>query len=335
MSISTTYTAPSIANPALQVLRSNNVESNNVWAVILAGGDGLPKRQRIPSYLRGQRPKQFCRTADSEFLINQTREKVALAIPLERTMIAVTENHLHYAADVMGNVPRENLIVEPQDDGTVFAILYSLFRLRKRNPSATVVFFPADLNVPDADGFVRTLHDAVEAVRRQPRLILLGLEPTRPDRGREWIEPDRSATIHGDLRVSKVLQLHDTVSHDDARDLIRRGGLWNSSVMVGTIWSFLRKIRRIRPDLYASFKAVAPKIDTPGEAMAIRRIYYENYTETDLLRDVLEHTVEKLAVIPAASVKVKGVGRESPIAARSRHRAVTFEHAIAAAAGRA
>ncbi len=95
------------------------------------------------------------------------------------------------------------------------------------------------------------------------------------------------------------------VSRSEAGELMRRGGLWNNSVMVGTISTFLRKIRRAMPEIYAAFKTAAPQIGTPGEEMAMRRIYYENYTGSDLARDVLQKNAVQLAVVPVSAVKVQ------------------------------
>lgn len=262
MTISTSYSVPSTVSTVLPVPKSNNTERSNVWAVILAGGGRLPIRSSVPLYPGGQLLTQFHNTEEFNYVINQTREKVALAVPPERTMIAVSANHLNYADHVLGEVPCKNLVIGPEDDGTIFAILCSLFRVRGKDPNATVVFFPADLNVPDANSLMSCIHDAVEAVHRRPRLILLGIEPTGDEQNREWIKPDLSAPIHEDLMVAKVNRLLSKVTSHEVRELIRRGGLWNSSVMVGRIWTFLRKIRRVRPDLYTTFKAAEPMIGT-------------------------------------------------------------------------
>jgi mannose-1-phosphate guanylyltransferase len=249
-------------------------------------------------------------------------------------MVAVSENHLRYAKEVLGDVLSENIVVEPQDDGTTFSVLYSVLRVREKDPNATVVFFPPDLRVPDAKSFMARVQDAIGAVQRKPKLILLGIEPASPDTDREWIEPDLSSPMDKDLEVWRVLGFRDIVSQADARELMKRGGLWNSSVMVGTISTFLRKIRRAKPEIYAAFKEAEPKIGSAGEAMAMRRIYYENYTESDVSRDVLQKNADQLGVIPVAAVKVKAVGRVSPLAARSMQRRAAFA-TIGGAAARA
>lgn len=250
-------------------------------------------------------------------------------------MFVVSENHLRYSEDVLEDVPRRNLIVEPQDDGTIFSVLYSLMRLRKTHPNASVTFFPADFSVRDEKNFMAQVIAAHDDVRRQPNLILLGIEPENPDENREWIEPDFSSPLNENLNVWRVREFKDRISHCEARELMKRGGLWNSRVMIGTISTFLRKIRRAAPEIYESFIAAESKIGTPGEAFAMRKIYYGNYADTDFSRDVLAKSADKLAVIPVNAAIVRGVGIKLPASvAAPPIIAGTAYKSMAAAAGR-
>lgn len=301
----------------------------------MASGDGLPRgKSLIPASLRGQRPRHFCRTPGSDIVINQTRRQISLAFPKEKTMFVVSENHLSYCEDVLEDVPRRNIIVEPQDDGTTFSVLYSLLRLKELNPNASVTFFPADFIAADAKDFMTHVEAALDAVQRQPNLILLGVEPENADEEREWIEPDLSSPVGDNLNVWRVRDFRERVSQFEARELMKRGGLWNSRVMVGTVSTFLRKIRRAAPEIYGSFIAAESKIGTPGEHLAMRRIYYGNYTDTNFSRDVLAKSADKLAVIPVPSAKVRGVGIKPPVIAVLPNVAGTTFKSMAAAAGR-
>ena len=313
--------------------RSKGIDPDDRWAIILTNGDRLPLNSVVPASRRGQRPKHFCRTAGSDFVINKTRREVSLAFAPGKTMFVVSENHLSYCEEVLEDVPRRNIIVEPQDDGTLFAILYSLLRLRKTNPEAVVTFFPADFDPPEAKNFMARVEAAQDAVRQRPNLILLGIEPASPDENREWIEPDLSSPMGDNPNVWRVREFREKVSRSEAHELMKRGGLWNSLVMVGTIATFLRKIRRAAPEIYESFIAAESKIGTPGEHLSMRRIYYGNFAETDFSRDVLAKSAARLAVIPVPRAKVRGIGIKPPVAAESPESAMIALKSMAAAAG--
>ena len=226
-------------------------------------------------------------------------------------MFTVSEDHLRYFQDVAYDVPSANITVEPQDDGTTFAIMYSLLRIKQRDPNATVVFFPPDLSVPDPKTFMARVQAAVDAVERRSILILLGVEPAAPDADHQWIEPGMSLPSHENLDVWQVLGFRNAASRSEAQELIKRGALWNSSVIVGKISTFLVKLRRSTSEIHAAFMRAESTIGTPGEAVTMRRIYFSNYTESDFTRDVLMNSTDDLAVIPVPGVKVQGVARTS------------------------
>ena len=58
-------------------------------AVILAGGEGLRLRSLTRRIAGDERPKQFCALVGSETLLDETRRRVALAVPPERTVVVV------------------------------------------------------------------------------------------------------------------------------------------------------------------------------------------------------------------------------------------------------
>lgn len=274
-----------------------NFDADDRWAVILAGGEGLPRRHLIPQWMRGKRPTHFTRKPGEEIVVNKTRKQIALAFPPERTLFAVTESHSRYYEKVLADAPAENLIVEPQDDGTTFAVLYSVIRLAKMKPGAMVAFFPPDFQAADAGYFMSRVGKAFDAARLQPKLILLGIEPENADDGREWIEPD-SVAVNAALDVWQVRGFWDNPTPAQAQELMNRGGLRHSSVMVGTVSTFLRKISRASPQIFARFARARTKIGTPDEETAIRSVYHGNFSDTDFSHDVLAKSADKLAVIP-------------------------------------
>ncbi len=81
------------------------------WAVVLAGGDGTRLLPLTRTLSGDERPKQYCNVLGDESLLDQT----------------------------LGRVSRTP------------AIVYSLLRLQKTDPSAVVGFFPSDHHFSDVD----------------------------------------------------------------------------------------------------------------------------------------------------------------------------------------
>ena len=273
---------------------------SNCFAVILAGREGLPKQMLIPKSLRGQRPPQFLRKAGEDFLINQTRERIEAGFPSNKIFLTVTERHSRYYEDVLADVPPRNLIVQPQDDGTTFEILNVAMRFAKVDPRAVLVFFPMDFSTSDEKTFFAQVESACLTVRRKPQLILMGVEPETSDSQFDWIEIDQSKSIDPGFKLWRILNFwhrHSVLPDDE----LESGRFFiNSSVMIGTASTFLRKIKRAVPDVYAKFAAIQSRIGTSEEEKAIRDVYYAHLSQSDFSKDVLEKSMDKLAVMPVS-----------------------------------
>lgn len=86
------------------------------FAVILAGGDGVRLREVTKKLTGCKSPKQFCTVLGDEPLLTVTQKRIVLKISPEKTFPA---------------------------------ILYTLLRLSKLHPQASVAFFPSGHYVSD------------------------------------------------------------------------------------------------------------------------------------------------------------------------------------------
>lgn len=288
--------------------------AENFRAIVLAGGNDFSSGGLIPAGLRGQRPGYFCRTPGSEIVINKARKQIEKLFLPQNVMFVVTEDHERYYKEVLSDVKAENLIVQPQDDGTTTAILYAALRMAITNPTAILAFFPADFHAADSAEFMLRVRSACAFARRDPHLILLGVKSDDAVTENDLIELDPSAPVDKNLGVWRVRRFVSNARNQQKRELMNKGALSNSSVMVGTPSTFLRKIRRAAPDVWERFSFAAKQIGTADEQRAVRAAYYSQYDYTDFSRDVLEKSVDKLLVAPVPTSLKSAVGIEPPAA---------------------
>jgi mannose-1-phosphate guanylyltransferase len=99
-----------------------------------------------PRLVTGQEdlPKQFCPMVDGMTWFENTRNRVAQLIPVERSFIVVKQSHRHLYAPLLGDLPRSQIIAQPCDRGTAPAILYGLMRARSLGSDTTIAIFPSD-----------------------------------------------------------------------------------------------------------------------------------------------------------------------------------------------
>lgn len=271
-------------------------------AVILAGGDGTRLRSLTRAIAGDERPKQFCPILGEETLLDNTRARTALLFAPEKTHFSLTKTHERYYDQLLRDVPSSQLAIQPDNRGTAPAILYSLMRLAKISPGATVSIFPSDHYISDDNAFMDHIESAFSSAETDSRsIVLLGIEPEKAEISYGWIEPAKS--LFGDLSrsVSRVSRFWEKPTSGVAQTLFGSGCLWNSFVMVGRVETFLELFRRHLPEMHRMFAAVVNLLGTPQEAAVIRSIYswMEN---SNFSSDVLEKCTDELLVMRVGDV---------------------------------
>lgn len=289
--------------------------NGNRWAVILAGGDGTRLLPLTRELAGDERPKQFCSLLGSETLLDDTRRRVARAVDASRTLFALTRTHERFYEPLVADVPRRQLVEQPANAGTAAAVLYSLLRLRREDPSGVVAVFPSDHYVSDDAVFMAHVERALVMAGRRPELvILIGIPPDSPETEYGWIEP-APAAAEGTDGFHWIKRFWEKPEPALARALMARGSVWNSFVMVGCVDAFLRTIRKAVPDFYARFAAVEAELGGDREQPAIRALYAE-LPEANFSRDVLSTRSANLAVLIADGVTWSDLGRPDRALAR-------------------
>ena len=205
-------------------------------------------------------------------------------------------------------MPSSRLLIQPSNQGTAPAILYSLMRLCEMDPKGVVAFFPSDHHFSDEEAFVGVIDSAYAAAASRPEVvILLGITPETPEVEYGWIEPGiplRSPVPDSVFRVSRFWEKpYRTL----ASALMERGCLWNSFVMVGHVHAFLSLIRHALPRLAEAFESIRPSFSTASERAALCDLY-SDIRAASFSRDVLSAQPNGLAVLRATGLGWSDLG---------------------------
>ena len=300
------------------------------WSIILAGGDGTRLRSLTHNISGDDRPKQFCPIIGGTTLLDQTRDRLALSVPQEQTLIVVTEKHERFYQPLSARLPKELLVAQPQNKGTAPAILYALLRIAAKSPQAIVGLFPSDHFFTDDEAFMTHVDAAFDAVRARPETVtLLGITPEAAESEYGWIEPQPS--IFGGLpgSITRVQRFWEKPAAPLAQSLMERGCLWNSFVMVGRVDTLLRMTKRTLGEMYDSFTAVVPTFGTPGEPAAMRKLY-AGILEANFSHEVLATSPDDLSVMRVGDVGWSDLGEPTRVFSTLSRLGVKSQLAMAA-----
>ena len=287
--------------------------------IVLAGGDGKRLQPFIDRLGGGGLPKQYMKFIGTRSMLEHTFQRAETLISPDHLFTVVNQDHLGFP-DVkrqLSSRPHGNVVVQPENKETGPGLILPLIHLHKRYPDSTVVVFPSDHFIEDADRFMAHVELAFHAVERDPsRFILLGMEPSGAEPEYGYILPGRrveSLHLSGVCEVSKFIEKPNRPS---ASALILKGGLWNTMVMVFKAEILLDLVRRTAPTLFSFFDRISRAVGTSAEADVAKEAYKQmdpmNFSQ-GLLEPLSLQRPSPLLVLPVRGVHWSDWGSERRI----------------------
>ena len=104
-------------------------------------------------------------------------------------------------------VPRHQIIEEPVARNTAPACGLAAFLIERENPDAVLGVFPSDHVIADEPRFLKALQKGIALAAAGDNIVVLGIEPTRPETGYGYIETgEDDRTDESALRVRRFTE---------------------------------------------------------------------------------------------------------------------------------
>jgi mannose-1-phosphate guanylyltransferase len=273
-------------------------------ALLLAGGDGMRLRELTSEIAGTPIPKQYCRLLHGSSLLEASISRVNLLFPRECINVVINEDHVDLAKDQVKSLPDSNVFIQPLNRDTGPGMVFALLNLERTYGDATVAVFPTDHYIDRNWAFVVHVMRAVNAISRQPDKIgILGVVPDRPETGYGYIIPGNSVKTQG--KAYQVEAFTEKPNPAEARNIIARGGLWNTFVMVFRLSRMLELLHHMVPHEVEKMSALR---NSPYRATEL----YQKITAWNFSTQVLSRIPQHLIVFRMSNVSWSDWGtRES------------------------
>jgi mannose-1-phosphate guanylyltransferase len=282
-------------------LGDDKAPSRKRWALILAGGDGT-RLLRLTRLISGDdRAKQFCQLVGNETLLEQTRKRAERSIQWEQTLVQLTTAHKDLYLQEHGIRPSQR-IIQPSNRGTAPPILNGLLSIEQHDRDAIVAILPCDHFYANESAFTAALESAFDAAAEYSRsVILLGAPPQCAEMEYGWIElgPPAGGALF------RVQGFWEKPTFNVARELLERGSLWNTFVMVGRVQAFLDMADIVLPAVVEVLRR--GPLWTGGE-LSIPHSLYDRIGSVDFSRQVLAMQNKRLLTLPMSDAGWNDMG---------------------------
>jgi mannose-1-phosphate guanylyltransferase len=225
--------------------------------VILAGGSGT----RFWPRSRRARAKQVLALDGERSMIQQTVERLKPLSGPEHTWVITNELLAGEIADQLKDVPATQIVQEPAARNTAPACGLAAFLIEKDNPDAVLGIFPSDHVIGDEPRFLKVLQRGIALAAAGANMVVLGIEPTRPETGYGYIETGDLAGDHSTLRVRRFTEKPNLMK---AEEFIAAGNYyWNSGMFLWSARTLANAVREHLPETAPLLEEIAAAYGTP------------------------------------------------------------------------
>jgi mannose-1-phosphate guanylyltransferase/mannose-6-phosphate isomerase len=228
-------------------------------ALILAGGSGT----RFWPLSRKRRPKQLLALEGERSLLRDTVDRLRPLVEPAAVWVCTTRTLAENVRHELPDVPTGQILLEPEGRNTAPAIGWSVRSMPEEARRDVVVVLPSDHRVGDPAAFRDSLARAARAVKREDRIMTLGVTPRWPETGYGYLELEEGAEEDGVRRVRRFVEKPDLATAE--RYVASGNHLWNAGIFLFRGTALLDVLARLQPELHRGLEEIAAAPDRVGE----------------------------------------------------------------------
>jgi len=222
--------------------------------LILAGGAGT----RLWPMSSVKKPKQFQKLVSQKTMLEETWDRLSF---VDKNDIYVSTNaqYEHFVKELLPNLPKENLILEPsmQDTGPCIGLGATI--IAKKDPKAVMAIVYADHLVRDTKEFKEKLKTAENLALTDNTLNIIEVKAKYPNTNLGYVRIGRmlKETTDG-VEVYEFKEFKEKPDAETAKKFLSSYSyLWNTGYYVWRADTILEEFKKHLPKTYAELQKIA------------------------------------------------------------------------------
>lgn len=250
------------------------VERPQFAAIILAGGSGT----RFWPRSRRARAKQVLQLDGEGTMIQGTVSRLGDLVTPDDLWVVSNALLAGTISEQLPELASERLLLEPEARNTAPACALVAFLLEKTAPKTVLGVFPSDHTIGDSARFRLVLEAAAQLAASGPKMVVLGVPPTRAETGYGYIELGAaSAPVRVGsecISVRRVRRFTEKPDKVRARAFVRSGNFaWNSGIFLWSAETLASAVREHKPEMAEMMERIAEAWGTDQFESRLAELY--------------------------------------------------------------
>lgn len=216
--------------------------------VIFAGGVG----KRLWPLSRPSMPKQFQKLFGNETSLENSYNTIKRAFNPEDIFISTNKEYVEHVFQVIPELPRDHVIVEPATRDTAAAVAFAALHIQEKYPNEPLVVRWQNSLIKNSEKFVEALNYANKLfLQGKSELIYLGVPAKYANTGVGYIELETKVEESGSCKLHNFAGFREKPNSEVAESYVRAGNYtWNPGCYITTATYLLNKLEQVSPDFY-------------------------------------------------------------------------------------
>lgn len=238
--------------------------------VIFCGGFGT----RMWPVSRKSKPKQFSKIVQGRSFYERTVARFKRGFDAKDIYVSTEEAYEHFIKEQSPEIPKENIIVEPERRDLLGAIGLVSAVIEKKSPGEVMFFSWADHFIADTDKFIKAVKAAGAYTLKTGRPTSIDEKPTFPSVHNGWLRMGKKVDKQNGYPIYEIEKHVEKPDAATAKKYMKSGdylihtgyGAWKSDLM-------LSYYKKYRPKEYSGLLKIIDAWGTRSQNAVIRSEY--------------------------------------------------------------